>query len=81
MYVTVDQYNICLLSKLILKLIASQIAKHLNKNGMLEHIQSARSHSTETGLLRILNIIFITSFTEPVTLSIIKTYLRLFRLC
>ena len=44
------------LSKIVEKVISSQIVKHLNKNIMMEKFQSAyrQSHSTETSLLRFL---------------------------
>ena len=45
------------LSKLIEKVIASQIVKHLDKNSMMEKFQSAyrQSHRTETALLHVFN--------------------------
>ncbi len=45
------------ISKIIEKVVASQIQEHMKKNGLLETMQSAykEAHSTETALLRVQN--------------------------
>ena len=49
--------NLSFLSKVIEKIVAAQLLKHLEKNNLLDKMQSAykSGHSTETALLRVHN--------------------------
>ena len=49
--------NLSFISKVIEKVIANQLLKHMEENGLLEKMQSAyrSGHSTETALLRVQN--------------------------
>ena len=53
--------NLAFMSKIIEKLIASRLVKHMNENQLLGPMQSAyrERHSTETALIRVHNDIML----------------------